>query len=59
MSYEMLTGAHPFAGGGVPALAPALDAFFRRALAQRSQERFTTARALCLALEESIDAAGV
>ena len=59
IAYEMVTGAHPFAGGGAAPIAPSLDAFFRRALAQRPQERFATAHALCTGLEESIDAAGV
>ena len=56
---EMVTGGHPFAGGGAAAAPPALDAFFRRALAHRPQERFTSARALHAGLEESVDGSGV
>lgn len=60
LAYEMLTGAHPFAGARPAAkLPPALEAVFTRALAQRTPDRFDTAREFVRALEDAADDASV
>jgi hypothetical protein len=66
VSYELLTGTTPFRAdpsspqpafppsAARPGLPPALDAFFRRALAQEPQHRFATAEDMSSAMQAAM-----
>ena len=59
LACEMVTGAHPFAGGTPSSMPAPLESWFRRALAPRPAERYATAHELYAALEERLDVSGV